>query len=61
MPSTVLTNDDKDHCLIVALLPHMTLEILDNTGSGDGLLPDGTRPLPEPMLTNHKRGLVSFT
>ena len=22
-----------------------------NTGSGNGLLPDGTKPLPEPMLT----------
>ena len=31
----------------------MTLEILVNTGSGNGLLPDGTKPLPEPMLTHH--------
>ena len=23
----------------------------DNTGSGNGLLPDGTKPLPEPLLT----------
>ena len=22
-----------------------------NTGSGSGLLPDGTKPLPEPVLT----------
>ena len=29
----------------------MALEILVNTGSGNGLLPDGTKPLPEPMLT----------
>ena len=29
----------------------MALEILVNTGSGSGLLPDGTKPLPEPMLT----------
>ena len=28
-------------------------EILDNIGSGKGLLPDGTKPLPEPMLTYH--------
>ena len=28
----------------------MALEILVNTGSGNGLLPDGTKPLPEPML-----------
>ena len=31
----------------------MALEILANTGSGDGLLPDGTKPLPEPVLTYH--------
>ena len=30
----------------------MALEILVNTGSGNGLLlPDGIKPLPEPMLT----------
>ena len=28
--------------------------ILVNTGSGNGLLPDGTKPLPEPMLTYHQ-------
>ena len=27
-----------------------------NIGSGNGLLPDGTKPLPEPMLT-----LLSWT
>ena len=32
-----------------------------NIGSGNGLLPDGTKPLPEPILTNHKWGLVAFT
>ena len=26
-----------------------------NIGSGNGLLPDGTKPLPEPMLTYHLR------
>ena len=30
-------------------------------GSGDGLLPDGTKLLPEPMLTKHQWGLVAFT
>ena len=29
---------------------------LVNIDSGNGLLPDGTKPLPEPMLTNHKLG-----
>ena len=27
------------------------LEILVNTGLGNGLVPDGTKPLPEPVLT----------
>ena len=27
---------------------------LVNIGSGNGLLPDGTQPLPEPMLTDHQ-------
>ena len=38
----------------------MELEILVNTGSGNGLLPDGTKPLPEPMLTYHQLGPVAF-
>ena len=31
----------------------MATWILVNTGSGNGLLPDGTKPLPEPVLTYH--------
>ena len=31
----------------------MVIEICVNIGSGHGLLPDGTKPLPEPMLTYH--------
>ena len=38
----------------------MALEILVNTGSGNGLLPDGTKPLPEPMLTYHQLVPVAF-
>ena len=40
--------------LIGAQWRHMALEILVNTGSGNGLLPDGTKPLPEPMLAYHQ-------
>ena len=40
--------------LIVARWGHMALDILVNTGSGKGLLPDGTKPLPEPMLSYHQ-------
>ena len=32
----------------------MALDILVNTGSGNGLLADGTKPLPEPMFTFHQ-------
>ena len=39
--------------LIGAKWRHMALEILVNTGSGNGLLPDGTKPLPVPLLTYH--------
>ena len=33
---------------------------LVNIGSDDGLLPDGTKPLPEPMQINHQWSLVVF-
>ena len=38
----------------------MTAEIWVNIGSGNGLLPDGTKPLPEPMLTDHQWSPVTF-
>ena len=38
----------------------MATQILVNIGSGKGLLPDGTKSLPEPMLTYHKYGPVPF-
>ena len=31
-----------------------------NIGAGNGLLPDGTKPLPEPMPTHCQRDLVAF-
>ena len=40
--------------LIGALWCHMATENWVNIGSGNGLLPDGTKPLPEPMLTYHQ-------
>ena len=33
----------------------MATEIWVNISSGNGLLPDGTKPLPEPMLTSSVR------
>ena len=38
----------------------MATEIWVNIGSGNGLLPDGTKPLPEPMLTFHNWSPVTF-
>ena len=32
----------------------MTSDILVNTDLGNGLLPDGTRPLSEPVLAHHR-------
>ena len=32
-----------------------------NIGPGNGLLPDGTKPLPETMLTYHQWSLVTIT
>ena len=39
----------------------MTPYNLVNIGSGHGLLPGGTKPVPEPMLTVHQWSLVAFT
>ena len=38
----------------------MMIEIWVNIGSGNGLVPDGTKPLPEPMLTSHRWTSVAF-
>ena len=32
-----------------------------NIASGNGLLPDGTKPLPEPILTYHQSCFLAFT
>ena len=39
---------------------HMVAYIWVNTGSGNGLLPDCSMPLPEPMLTYHQWSPVTF-
>ena len=48
-------NHCSDMCLEITLLTHCGLvaENWVNIGSGNGLLPDGTKPLPEPMLIYH--------
>ena len=39
---------------------HPVTEIWVNLGPGNGLLPDGTKPLPEPMLTDHQWSPMTF-
>ena len=38
----------------------MLTEIWVNVGSDNGLLSDGFKPIPEPVLSNHQWGLVAF-
>ena len=38
----------------------MVTEIWVNIGSGNDLLPDGIKPLPEPMLIHHKYDPVAL-
>ena len=39
----------------------MTIKIMVNIGSGNGLLPDGTKPSPEAILIFLWSGSVAFT
>ena len=39
----------------------MATQVWVNIGSNNGLLPDGTKPLPEPMLMYDQLGHVAFT
>ena len=45
------------HCGLVTQYGDM---IWVNTNSRNGLLPDGTKPLPVPMLTYHQWGSVGI-
>ena len=40
--------------LIVAKWCHMATEIWVNIGSGNGSLPDSTKPSPEPIMIYHQ-------
>ena len=39
---------------INSLKPSNVVEIFVDTGSGNGLVTHGTKPLPKPKLTNHQ-------
>ena len=45
----------------MVLWHNMLMQIRVNIGSGNGLLPDGTKPLPEPMLTYHQCSPSTFS
>ena len=49
---TALLCNDVSHWMGANL--ESALEIWVNIGSGNVLLPEGTKPLPEPMLTDHQ-------
>ena len=46
--------------IIVAYRHHMVTYICVNIGLDNGLVPDGTNPLPEPMLTCHHKCSVTL-
>ena len=39
----------------------MATQIWVNISSGNGLLPDGNKPIPEPKFINHQQGPVAST
>ena len=47
-----------NHC---GLRRHIATLVWVTIDSGNGLLPDGTNPLPESILTNHRRDHVPCT
>ena len=49
------------HCGLVTQSSDITSWILVNIGLGNGLLPDGTKPLTEPVLINHQWERLVFT
>ena len=56
------SDDNFKISIINSLAPSdMVSQIWANTDSGKGLLPDGTKPLPEPMLAYHPWHLVPFS
>ena len=54
----ICTNAFVEVCPLILNL--LLLQIRVNIRSGNGLLPDGTKPLPESMLTDHQWGLMEF-
>ena len=55
--STMATKRPTLGCIVNSLWRHLAAWIAFNIGSGNGLVPDGTKPLPEPMLTYDQEGI----
>ena len=56
-----ISTDCKHNLLIVAQWCHMASWNFVIIGSGNGLSPDGTKPLPEPVFTSHHWSASPFT
>ena len=71
-PQKNLAHKGLIHCGLRYMWYHMMTKIWVNLGSGNGLMPHGTKPLPEPMLTfikgvlwrspenSHKKMLMNY-
>ena len=46
--------------IVVRCMPQDRIEHWVNIGSGNGLVPDSTKPLPEPMLTKIYEALLHY-
>ena len=47
--------------LLIMVRSSDAIQILVNIGSDNGLVPEGTKPLPVPMLTYHPQDPVLFS
>ena len=59
-PACIVTTTPSRTGLNPAQWRHMATEIWVNIGLGNGLLPDGTKPLPEPMLTDQQWSQLTY-
>ena len=50
----------KTHYGLVTLYGDTVTQIWDNIVSSNGFLPEGTQPLPEPMLTYHQLSPITL-
>ena len=56
-----MITDVLTHCGLVMPFDQMASQNIVNAASSNSLFPDGTKPLAERMLTNHKWDPVAIT